>query len=124
MRIAASEWRVLEAVWELGTVGAAAVIAAVQPRTKWNHRTIRTLLNRLVQKRVLAVSKAEGRNVYRCRLARSECVREETQSFLEKVFHGSARELLLHFAECEQITAADLDRLRALLAQERPGGKH
>lgn len=124
MRIAASEWRIMEAVWGLEAVGAAEVIAAVQPQTGWNHRTIRTLLNRLVEKGLLSVRKADGRNLYQPRVERSECVRQEAQSFLERVFHGSARELVLHFADSEQLTAADLGRLRVRLKQARSGGRH
>ena len=37
-------------VWGRGAAGAAEVIDAVLPQTGWSHRTVRTLLNRLVAK--------------------------------------------------------------------------
>ena len=53
MRIADTEWRVMRIVWQQGPVGAAEVIAAVLPETGWSHRTVRSLLNRLVKKGAL-----------------------------------------------------------------------
>src|SRR5206468_1477883 len=53
-RISDAEWQVMQVVWERKAATAAEVIAALAGRTGWQHRTIRTLLARLVDKGVLA----------------------------------------------------------------------
>ena len=65
MKIADTEWLVMRVVWQMGPVGAAEVIAAVLPQTGWSHRTVRTLLNRLVKKGAVRAEMVDGRNVYR-----------------------------------------------------------
>ena len=50
MDISAAEWQVMRTVWDRQPVGAADVIAALVPDTGWSHRTVRTLLARLVEK--------------------------------------------------------------------------
>ena len=65
MKIADTEWLVMRVVWQQGRIGAAEVIAAVLPQTGWSHRTVRTLLNRLVKKGALSAEMVEGRNMYR-----------------------------------------------------------
>src|SRR5215208_933122 len=45
-------------------------------------RTIKTLLNRLINKGALAYDLQGKRYLYRPRVARDQCVREETRSFL------------------------------------------
>ena len=36
----------------------------------------------------------EGRNIYRAKVAESQCVRQESRSFLKKVFQGDAGRML------------------------------
>src|SRR5215469_11053814 len=50
--ISDAEWQVMEAAWSLGEAPAAAIIEELAKSTAWNHRTIRTLLGRLVEKGV------------------------------------------------------------------------
>src|SRR5580698_8723584 len=97
MKIADTEWLVMRVVWQTGPVGAAEVIAAVLPQTKWSHRTVRTLLNRLVEKGALRAEMVDGRNIYRAKVAQSQCVRRESRSFLNRVFDGDAGRMLVHF---------------------------
>jgi BlaI family transcriptional regulator, penicillinase repressor len=115
MRIADTEWLVMRAVWQNGPVGAAEVIAAVLPQTRWNHRTVRTLLNRLVKKGALRAEMVDGRNIYRAKVAESQCVRQESRSFLNRVFDGDAGRMLVHFVQNEKITPQQIKQLKALL---------
>jgi len=119
MKISDTEWRVMHVVWQWGPVGAAEVIDAVLPETGWSHRTVRTLLNRLVEKGALAAELVDGRNIYRAKVAQPQCVRQESRSFLKKVFHGDAAGLLMHFVENEKMTAEQINELRALLDTKR-----
>jgi len=57
--ISDAEWQVMEVIWPRKAATAAEVIAALAPQTGWQHRTVRTLLARLVEKDILAVT-AEG----------------------------------------------------------------
>src|SRR5271155_2335657 len=104
MKISDAEWLVMRVVWGCGSAGAAEVIEALIPRTGWSHRTVRTLLNRLVKKGVLGAEMDGGRNIYRPRIEQSQCVRGESRSFLKKVFDGDAGEMLVHFIKHEEIS--------------------
>jgi BlaI family transcriptional regulator, penicillinase repressor len=115
MKIADTEWLVMRVVWQMGPVGAAEVIAEVLPPTGWSHRTVRTLLNRLVKKGALRAEMVDGRNIYRAKVAQSQCVRRESRSFLERVFEGDAGRMLVHFVQNEKITPEQIKQLKALL---------
>jgi BlaI family transcriptional regulator, penicillinase repressor len=116
VKIAETEWVVMRVVWQQAAVGAAEVIEAVLPETGWSHRTVRTLLNRLVAKGALRAEMAEGRNIYRAKVAESQCVRQESRSFLKKVFQGDAGRMLAHFVENEKMTPEQIKELKNLLA--------
>lgn len=115
MKISEAEWRVMRVIWDNGTVGAAEVIEAVVPDTQWSHRTVRTLLNRLVAKGALTAELDGDRNLYRARVALSQCVRRESRTFLKRVFGGDASALLAHFLQHEDIAPDELKQLKALL---------
>jgi BlaI family penicillinase repressor len=121
--ISDSEWNVMQVIWELRRATAAEVIARLTPHTGWSHRTVRTLLSRLVDKGVLAAEADGHRFVYRPLLSKSRCVREAGRSFLEKVFGGDPTELLVHFVRDAELPPAEIERLKQLLDEklERKG---
>jgi BlaI family penicillinase repressor len=120
-QISNAEWQVMQVVWERKTATAADVIVALSRTTGWRHRTIRTLLARLVDKGVLAATADGNRYVYRPLVNRSKCVREESQSFLQKVFGGDAAELLVHFVRGSDLAPEQITELKRLLEEKTAG---
>ncbi len=118
--ISGAEWRVMEVIWERTTATAAEVVAALSPSTRWKHRTIRTLLARLVEKGVLAAKPDGNRYLYRPLVRRDRCVRQESQSFLRRVFRGDVGELLIHMVQDADISAAQIKELKSLLDEKHP----
>ncbi len=121
MKISDAEWRVMRIVWQRRTVTAAEVIEALAPKTDWNHRTVRTLLGRLAEKGALKTEQEGNRYVYRPNVTQKRCVREETQSFVEKVFDGDAAGLLAHFVQNEPISPEQIDELKRMLDEKGKG---
>lgn len=115
IQISDAEWDVLEIVWEIGPCTAADVIQRLADHRNWNHRTIRTLLGRLVEKSALDYQVDGSRYIYRAIVSRERCVKQESRSFLEKCFGGDLMEMMVHFSNDSSLTPEELTRLRALL---------
>lgn len=116
--ISESEWLVMEALWEQSPQTASEVAEAVRSPTGWADNTVRTLLTRLIAKG--AVTRRPGASSVREFLPivrREECVRAESQSFLARVFKGSAKPLLAHFAENARLSPDEVQELKRLLDQ-------
>jgi BlaI family transcriptional regulator, penicillinase repressor len=120
LTISDAEWQVMQVIWRLGKATAADVIAALSESTDWSHRTIRTLLGRLVEKGALSSSADGNRYVYKPLVTRQKCVRAEGRSFLNKVFAGDAAELLVHFTQEARMTPEQIEELKRLLDAKRP----
>ena len=120
-RISDAEWDVMEVIWTLGKVPAARVIEELAAKRDWNHRTIRTMLVRLVDKGVLKREGSGQQAVYRAAIARDKCVRRQTRSFVEKVFGGDPTSLLVHFIDQGRISPEELEELKRIL-DEKTGG--
>lgn len=121
-RISDAEWDVMQVIWGKPNVTASEVIDSLAETKGWNHRTIRTLLARLLEKGVLSYEVDGNRYVYRAAITRRQCVRKEGRSFVEKVFGGDVGALLVHFAKEASVRPEDLEALRAVLNQKREGG--
>jgi BlaI family penicillinase repressor len=119
--ISDAEWIVMRVVWRLGKATASEVIAELAPTENWSHRTIRTLLGRLVEKDALTAEADGNRYLYRPRVTQQKCVRAEGRSFLNKVFGGDAAELLIHFAQEAKISRQQIDELKRLLDAKQRG---
>jgi len=120
LQISPAEWDVMAVVWEAGVATAADVIASLSESHDWSHRTIRTLLARLVDKGALKYSADGKAYLYRPAVTREQCVRHESRSFMNKVFGGDVEALLVHFVEDAQLAPEELERLRRLLASKTP----
>jgi len=117
IRISDAEWSVMEVLWARGVSTAADVIAASADRG-WNHSTVRTMLARLVEKGALKYEVDGPRYVYRPAVTRRRCVREESRTFLDRVFKGDVGSLLLHYVSDSNIDAEDLEALRRALDEK------
>jgi BlaI family penicillinase repressor len=118
-RISETEWEVMKVVWAHAPLTAAEVIERLRARDRtWHPKTVRTLLNRLVQKRALGYRR-EGRvYLYRPLVAEKDCVAAVTDSFLDRVFGGALQPMLAHFVAQRKLTATDLRELQQILNRQ------
>lgn len=81
---------------------------------KWSHRTVKTLLNRLRQKNAVSYEEYKNLYLYTPAVAQEECVRKESESFLERVFDGSLSMMMVHFAKQKKLTKAEIAELKRI----------
>ncbi len=115
MSISDAEAVVMEVLWERGPLLAEGVVATLLQRGQWTEPTIKTLLNRLLNKRVVSVAKDGRRYVYTPVLAREDWVHSQSTGLLDRVFGGRVAPLVAHFSEQGRLTDADIAELRKLI---------
>ena len=116
--IAESEWSIMEALWESNPQTASEVTKMLRPTTNWAENTVRTLLTRLVEKGALKTGEnSSGTRTYLPAVKREACVRAEGESFMQRMFGGAAKPLLVHFAQNSKLTAEEVKELKKILDQ-------
>ena len=116
--IAESEWSIMEALWESAPQTASEVTKTLRPTNNWAENTVRTLLSRLVDKGALKTSEnSSGTRTFIPILKREACVRAEGESFMQRMFGGAAKPLLVHFAQHSKLTAEEVRELKKILDQ-------
>jgi BlaI family penicillinase repressor len=120
--ISESEWTLMEALWESSPQTASELTKTLRASTNWAENTVRTLLTRLVEKGALKTAEnASGTRTFIPAVKREACVRAESQSFLDRIFGGAAKPLLVHFAQNSKLTAEEIKELKKLLDQQLNG---
>ena len=113
-----SEWSVMEVLWSQSPQTASAVARAMKEKKGWAENTVRTLLSRLVDKCILKTVEPKGMHrLYVPTVEREAFVEAESESFLDRIFQGAAKPLLLHFASNARLTAEEVTELKQLLDQ-------
>jgi BlaI family penicillinase repressor len=120
-RISDAEWLVMQVFWSSGPLTANEVIDALKGKTAWNARTIRTLINRLLQKKALKYKKEGRKYRYRPAVDREHCVRQERRSFVQRVYGGTVTPMLAAFIEDAQLSREDIEELKRMLDQKGTG---
>ena len=120
-RISEAEWIVMQEIWRTTPQPrtAAEVAAELMQRTDWSPRTIKTLLSRLVKKGALTFETEGNRYLYRPAVEQSECVRQESRSFVKRVFGGQTMPALVHLVQSESLSDEQIEELRHLLAEKK-----
>jgi BlaI family penicillinase repressor len=114
-RISEAEWLVMKQLWAKSPSTANNIVEALSAKTKWKPKTIKTLLNRLVQKKALGYKK-KGREYHYYPLAdEADCIKAESHSFLRRVYNGATRPMLAAFLENEDLSQEDIKELKRIL---------
>ena len=117
MQVSEAESVVMEVLWRSSPLGADEVAAALAERQDWQEATIKTLLNRLLNKGAIHAAKDGRRYLYSPRLKREDWVMEESRGLLDRLFDGRVAPLVAHFSEQRKLSRKDIADLRKLLEE-------
>lgn len=123
MQISEAESIVMDVLWRRHPLGAEAVVAALAESRQWQEPTIKTLLNRLLNKGAIAAEKDGRRYLYTPVLKREDWLIDESESLLDRLFGGRVAPLVAHFSQHRKLSRRDVDELRRLL-EEIDDGQH
>ena len=117
-KISDSELEVMKVLWEAGDALPITEIRTVlQARRGWEATTVKTLVSRLVTKGAL---QQEKRNVfyYSPLISEPEYNGWATAHLIQRLYHGSARDLVAALVHSEGLTQEDLEELRQMFKVE------
>jgi BlaI family penicillinase repressor len=119
-KISEAEWEVMKVFWsQPHPCTASEVFSSLAEATGWKFNTVKTLITRLVKKGALGF-KEERRIYYYCPLVSADaCIRAETHSFVNRVFGGTMKPLLVAFLQEEKLSQAEIEELKQLLEERK-----
>lgn len=113
-----AEWEVMNVLWDHAPGTALEVVEALTPKTGWHPKTVKTLLGRLVKKGVLRYREEGNLYIYSPAIPRQRYVRQESASFIERVFGGETTPAVVHFVRSSKLSKDEIDELRRILDEK------
>ena len=109
-----SELKVMEPLWEDGPQSAGELAKRLAASCGWNRNTTYTVIKKLVDKG--AVARSDPGFLCTPLVTREEVQRQETDSLISRLFGGSRTQFLSAFLSEKDLTPAEADQLRELIA--------
>ena len=117
MKLNASEWNVLNCLWENHPRTVMQLVADLEAAVGWAKSTTITTLRRMEEKGLVRVEQAGRGKAYLPAVEREQAVTAETHSFLDRVYQGSVGLMMSAMAKRQELSAAEVAELRAILDQ-------
>lgn len=117
MAISEAEAVVMDVLWHRHPASAEDVVVALAGRAEWAEPTVKTLLNRLLNKGAIRADKEGRRYFYSPVLSREAWLAEQSTGIVDRLFGGRVAPLVAHFSEQRKLSAADIAELKRLIAE-------
>jgi BlaI family penicillinase repressor len=114
-----AEWSVIKAVWENEPCTAPAIQEKLFKATAWTYSTVRTLMDRMVVKRVLKAKKEGKLTIYQSAVTRAQAQHGELFYALKHAFNGALTPMVQCLLETKDLNAAELAELESLIKAKR-----
>lgn len=115
--ISEAESVILDVLWQRSPLATEDVVAALRDRRDWQEPTIKTLLNRLLNKGAISAERVGRRYLYSPVLEREQWLASESKSFVARLFGGRVAPLVAHFSKHRRLTKKDLADLKRLIEE-------
>jgi BlaI family penicillinase repressor len=117
-KISDAEWLVMKIIWEKPSTTARQIIEAVTPETGWNPKTVKTLLNRLMTKKMIGFTN-QGRSYHYFPIAaKSQCIEEELRGLLDKADYGSNANIIITLIRSSRLSSVEIVDIKKELSMK------
>ena len=120
-----AEWAAIKVIWEQQPCDASTVQKALTASRDWAYSTVKTILDRMVEKGFLTIERRGKRHLFSATIEPEAVQRHEIKQFLSRAFDGAlspALRLLLEDGQLDPAEAADLRKLIDRACPPNPKG--
>lgn len=114
VEISMAEWDVMNIIWDKKSVSANEIVVEIQKYKEVSDKTIRTLITRLY-KRDYKRYKSENIYFYSSNIKEDDIKMKTAKTFLNKLYGGDMKSLVLNFAKNEELNNKEIEELRDIL---------
>ena len=113
------ELEIMHVVWQHPSVTVRDVYEELLQHRKIAYTSVMTMMGILERKGYLQKKKGDRAYLYRPTHPKSRVLRSLVNDFVGRVFNGSAKPLLVHLLENEQLSEQELDEIAGLMQERR-----
>lgn len=116
-KISDAELEIMKVLWTKSPRTANEIIDKLLSTTEWKPKTIRTLINRLVQKEAVSYHQ-ERLYAYYPLVSQESYLQVETKSLLKRFYGAAFKPLFVNFLKEEKLSSEDINELKRILDEK------
>jgi len=117
--ISEAEHQVMKIIWNDNPITAMEIIKKLEKIADWKPNTIKTFLNRLLKKGAIGYEKSGKEYNYYPLIEEADFVKSESRLFLNRIFGGSLKPMLVTMVENEDLSLEDIEDLKGRILEKR-----
>ncbi|MHC4474255.1 MAG: BlaI/MecI/CopY family transcriptional regulator [Planctomycetota bacterium] len=110
-----AEWAIMKVVWENEPCAAGTVQEALAASRDWAYSTVKTTMDRMVNKGFLRIEKIRNLQLFSSCLSEVEAKRGELRKMLKRAFDGALTPMMQFLIEHEGLSTDQAEQLRKLV---------
>ncbi len=114
-QIYASEWKIMECLWEHAPRTLMQIVKAMREETGWAKSTVTTMVTRMEGKGLLRFEEGGRAKLIFPAVSREEAGRAETDSLLSKIYNGSVGLMVSALVTQKPLSKSEIDALYEIL---------
>lgn len=114
-----AEWEIIAAVWEHEPCAAPTVQEALEKKKGWSYSTVKTLMDRMVKKRLLRPERIRNLILYRSAVTRQQAQRREIMRTVKRAFDGALTPMMQFMLDSGKLSKNELDDLEKMIQQKK-----
>lgn len=118
------EWKLMDLLWQEPPKTITQLTKDMESRTGWGRNVIITMLKRLEAKGAVRHEEGERAKQFYPAVTRQGAALEETKGFLNRVYQGSLSLMVNAMVNSRELSAQDIDDLKAILRKAEEEEKH
>jgi BlaI family penicillinase repressor len=118
MKLTEPEWLIMNVLWDRHPAKARGVFERLPSTVNWAYTTVKTMLDRLVEKKLVRKSKRGNIGYYEPLLSRRQARRTALSKLLDQAFDGAFGPLMHFLVEDENLSAKQRKELIKILSRK------
>ena len=114
-----SEWAILRVVWEKEPCTAPEVQETLVESKGWAYTTVKTIMDRMVKKGLLATEKLRNLYLYRAAITQPQAQHNEILQTVKRAFNGALTPMMHFLIENETLSNEEYHELEQILKRKK-----
>ena len=120
-RLTEAEWRIMKAVWQEEPCAAPTEQEALESETGWSYSTVKTMMDRMVEKALLTTERIRNLILYRSAITQEQAREGELRRTLRNAFDGALSPMMHFLLDSGELSERELTTLETLIKEKRKG---
>jgi BlaI family penicillinase repressor len=112
-----AEWEIMKVVWDEQPCAAGTVQEALVKSKNWAYSTIKTTMDRMVEKGFLQIEKIRNLQLFHSSISEVDAKRGEFRKMLKRAFNGALTPMMQFLIEHEGLSKSESSQLRELVSK-------